>query len=417
MFRPLWWMEPFKLLLFITTPIVLLSAWIGGPQMHMFKATNFISPTIMALLAASLCALLVGVLLGEKAGSYGGPPPAVNAARIQQAIILLAAISIACHAIYLGAALSKPGLVLAALKGERGAIYAVKAGLTKLPGVTSFTQTYLLAVPLYTAFQGLFGYRPSLLTRRLMAVLFVMIVLRAFVGAERFAILECGAAYLIPKLSLHRGTLDKRIALLPLAGAIGVFALFAIGEFSKSWPYYKGIYSSFGDFVTARFFGYIATATNNGAGVFETGGPMGVPWFTAAWFRRLPIWDGGTPMGVENYMAVFLEKFATAEFNNPGGVLAGVMDYGPALGIAFMLLTGLVGGYFWGMFRRGHIAGLLLFPMAYTGFVILTQFYYWGDSRVFTAIVLAPFVLAYITPPTSRAPAKRSLAPGRAEAT
>lgn len=394
----IWWTDPAKLMLFVTMPVVLLSAAIGGPVMHTYGALNFITPWILLLCALSIGSLAAGSWIGDTVALGSKERGQFDPARVEIAIIALAAASILAHLIYLGAALAKPTVLLAAMTGQRGAIYAVKAGITKIPGVTSLTQMYMLAVPLYAAFEGLFGRKPGKSVRTVVNTLFAMIILRAFVGLERFALIEVAICYAIPKLSFTKKRLDGRLAFLPLFGFFALVILFAIGEFMRAWAYYKNAYSNFGEFVWARLLGYLATATNNGAGVFQTSGPMGGPFFTAAWVRKLPIWGpNGPPFGDPETMRNFFERYATSEFNNPGGVMTGYLDYGVVGGILLFIFTGFLGGLIYGSFQRRRPLGVLLFPTMYTGFLVITQAYYWGDPRAFTVWMVSPFVLWYIT--------------------
>jgi hypothetical protein len=392
---PIWWTDPGKLLLYITLPVVMLAAWLGGGQMHKYGALTFIDPAILALCAGTIGALFVGVRLGGGLDRLRPATAEFEPRRVETAILWLAGVSIACHLVYLGAALAKPAVLLDAISGHRGAVYILKKGLTKIPGVTSFTQLYMLALPLYAAFPPICGRPPSKTVQRTIHLLVAMIALRAFVGLERFALIEAAVAYALPKLTF-REQVSRKFALIPLFGFIALLAIFAAGEFMRTWAYYRHSFNSFGEFVYSRFLGYLATATNNAAGLISTTEPMGAPFFTAAWLRKLPVWgEGGPAFLPDSPMAVFFGTYANAEFNNPGGVLTGVLDYGVVGGVAAMFATGLVGGLVFSWFRRGHPAGILLFPTSYTGFLVLTQANYWGDPRAFTVWIVAPLVFFF----------------------
>lgn len=399
-----WWMRPAWLLSLVVLPAFITSSLLGGPIMHFYGALNFLTPGFILIGVACLLSTVLGVKMGELfSTSKSFSHQEVDALRAERAILALAAISIICHIIFLASAFARPGLVLQALSGQTWAAYAIKRGLNKIPGVTSFMSLYLMALPLYGAFPHLFKTRPSRTTRICVYVLLGLIFLRAFIGFERFSLIEAAVCFALPRVAFAR-KIGPLTTLGPIGGGVGVIALFATGEFFRTWGHYKYIFSSFPEFVTIRLLGYLCTSANNAAGIMDTNGPLYAPYFTGTWLQKLPLWDlVGNPFHVESPLSLFFAKYGNAEFNNPSGIYAAVLDYGVVLGLIVMLFVGCVGGILYGLFKRARPAGILLFPLWFLGFLVLTQAFYWSDPRVFPVFLIFPLTLVYIRNPRKSA--------------
>jgi len=56
--------------------------------------------------------------------------------------------------------------------------------------------------------------------------------------------------------------------------------------------------------------------------------------------------------------------------------------------LLFWLLAGLLCGLFYRWFVDGNMAGLLLYPVFFTGISEITRIMYWGEGRAVTAYLL-----------------------------
>lgn len=364
--------------------------------MSIYGSPSFINSTAVFFGVAAAMVMIFGSYIGEYVVRDYIPNRTYSQTRFDIALVFLLGTSIAAHVILMGLILVDYSTVLEALNGVRGAAYRLKANMTKIVGVTSFTQTFMLALPLFAVYERVFDVKPSRMIRILSYVLFGLIFLRAFFVNERFALIEAAVAYFVTFITFR----NKRftgISLFPVAGAVALYVIFAAGEFMRSWAYYESVYDSFWQYVNLRLLGYIATATNNGAGVYENFGGGWGAYLTAAWIGRLPIWDffgagssEGSPIGQ------YLNRYGNPEFNNPSGYLAGLIDYGPVFVHFYYLLVGVIGGVLYGLFRRGSIFGILYYPGWYVGYLLLTQAIYWGDPRFFTVTILAPLVAFFL---------------------
>jgi oligosaccharide repeat unit polymerase len=282
------------------------------------------------------------------------------------------------------------------LAGESGAAYELDTMVNKIPGVTSFTQMYMLSLPLYAAYRYIFGMRPPKILTLMVLVLGVAIFVRAILGTERFAIIEAAVCVALPILTFSPRRLPL-VGWFPALGFGALLVLFAAGEFTRSWAAYSSEFNSFWEYIYVRLLGYLATATNNGAGLYEVFGASGYPYFTAAWFSRLPIWDAlGVTMS-DGKLVDFMEQYGSAEFNNPSGLMAGVVDYGLTLGLVYYGTAGILCGVSYRLFRKASPLGLLSYPSLYVGLLLMTQAIYWGDPRYFTVAFATLIVWKYIS--------------------
>jgi hypothetical protein len=370
--RPeIWWIRPSGLLAFITLPVFLLSSALGAPIMATFRSVNFIDG--MTVLYGSLA--IVSCILGSKLGeAYARGRPSSyqwDAERVEMAIIFLSAVSVASHLILLGSMLMRIDLVLAALSGTQGAIYQLKAQMNKMTGLTSFTQVYLLAMPLLGVYRVFFGRAVSFRTKAVITILIMLVIARAYLALERFAVIEFAAGYYIPVLLLSKKR-PRLINLYPLMGFVGLYIMFASGEYIRTWAYYKDSYGSFWEYANLRLLGYIATATNNAAGAYELTGAVGYPYFTASLIRKFPLWESLGVTFADSPIHAFFEQYGNEEFNNPSGTLSGLLDYGP-LFPPYYLIVGFIGGALYRSLIKRQPIGVLFFPAWYLGFLMMTQ--------------------------------------------
>ena len=397
----IWWASPSLLLLGVLLPAFLLSSYLGAPMMPEFGSVNFLDGRILLLGAVCIVAAALGGFAGERLGRLFKPGAIrpMDRERVELVIAVLGIISIAAHIIYIGQAILDPTKVIEALHGQEGAMYAAEDQVHKLAGITSFTQLYLLSLPLTGAYSRLYDQALPKHLRFITGFLLVMVVLRAVIARERFAIIEAGMAFALPWLSYRRKQAFA-VSWYPLIGSVAVFALFAFGEYTRSWGFYKDRYPSLLQFAALRLLAYLATANNNAAGMIQGYDSLSFPYFTFAGLWKLPIWSHiGVQLPTDPLIS-FFESYGNDEFNNPGGVLSGVIDFGIVPGVVYYIVAGIIGGISYAMFLRRQAIGLLLFPLVHIGFLILNQLIYWGNQRVYPALLVMPFVLAYIQRPS-----------------
>ncbi len=312
----------------------------------------------------------------------------------------------AAAAISRGASLE---LALGVLHGDKGASALMKeVYLGTISGVTTLTQlaivTLLLAVLIGVA-QGWSRVAWKC------GILLILTVIRALLNSERLAVMELliPAAVLVIRLGVLdsarlTGRLWSVLRAAPLLGYAGLVVVFGAAEYFRSWAnYYAGGSMSFWTFVSTRLLGYYVTALNNGALLTQRIDPTGAPYFTLHLLWRFPVLSGIADSLYPNlalataatdpYMR-YLRVEANPEFNNGGGFLQPVMDFGFSGALLYWLLAGLVCGILYRLFQQKRISGLLLYPLVFVGAIELTRIIYWAEGRVLLPMcVLAAVVV------------------------
>lgn len=393
----IWWIDPARCLLFLILPIYVLSGILGGPLMSEFGSANFLTGRVIAI--GGLCIVLtaLGCRIGQTAATrLRSGERRVDMNRLDHALIALTIIAIASHLLLMAEVLRNPAAILATLKGERGAIYDVKDQILKLVGVTSLVNIAPLVMVLASCRKLNAGQRMPGRLGPLFWLLAVLILMRGFLAAERLAIVEASIGYFLPVFSFKAARI-RFVNLFPLFGIGSVSLLFALGEYTRSWAYYVDRYDSFVQFAALRLLGYISVASNTAAGLYEKFDPMGYPYLTATWFARLA--NGPIEQGPKE---AFFAAYGNEEYNNPGGVMAGVIDFGLAGGFVYHLAIGVIIGWFYGKYLRKSPIGTFGYPLLFIGIAILTQLIYWGDPRFVTLFVFFVATIAYATRPIER---------------
>lgn len=376
-----WWLNPVTLLFFIIAPLFTIALSVGSPER--FGAQNFLTPLVILAVVGNLLALAAGTSFGARLGSNVQFERMPAADRIIIAIVVTSILSILAHFVLLSELLLKPSLVLRVLSGEKGAIYIAKGMQTRLPGVLSIASLYMVSLALYGALPRYNNGIDPKNIRNLSVVVFTFVVVRAFLMADRLAIIEAAIAFALPRLALQK-RVSKWVAWYPAIGFVLVFSLFMAGEYTRSWGYFRYSGVNFFQFGIDRLTAYLATSTNNGAGVLAISGPVYAPMLTADFYYQLPIWDFVTnPLQPDRPVGEFLRLYGNAEYTNPGGFLSPTIDYGYTLGAIVMVIFGFAGGYIFSLYRNKQYFGLITFPLMFIGYLIINQSFYWSNSRAF----------------------------------
>lgn len=394
----IWWIDPGRCLLFLILPIYAVSALLGGEMMSEFGSANFLAMRTILIGSACIALMAIGCIAGQSfAERVQSRRIEFDAQRFDRALVALSIIAIVAHILLLGNVLAHPASMIAALKGQQGAIFDVKEQVLKLVGVTSLVNVTPLALVMASYRRIVRGASMPARFRALFWMLCVCVFMRGFVAMERLAIVEGAIAYFLPLFSFGPRRF-KLVGLFPMFGIGGVFTLFSLGEYTRSWPYYIDRYDNFLQFASLRLLGYISVASNTAAGLFEKFDPIGHPYLTATWFDRL----GFIASDDVGPMDRFFAAYGNAEYNNPGGVMAAVIDFGVVGGLVYYLAAGAIIGWFYGKYRQCQPIGLLGYPLFFVGIAILTQLIYWGDPRFITGLAALAGMLIYTCRPSGQ---------------
>jgi hypothetical protein len=394
-------------LLLALLPIVLLTLSEGPAGLFYFK--NFVdnfTPYHCFLAVASLLALTCGTIAPRLLGTSPSYAISIEPVRVMLVLRWLGIVALAAYALFLGTWLLNPELVLQALQG--GGTEAARQALSRLPGITSFTNVAPLFCAVWAAARLDPRFRPTTELKCIFIALTLFTLARAIVGSERLALIEFIAPLVLAQAAFHwRASLVR--AAFPLFGFIGLIGYFAVAEYFRSWQYYQyqaGL--GFWEFSTLRLLGYFSTALNNGMGMFHIYAPLYQPFFTAGAINKLPIWDlvGVEANNVtENIWGIYLLHVGSAEFNNLSGLFAPLIDFGPAVGLTVMCIIGIGIGLLYRSYSQQRIAGLLLYPTCYLGLLEILRLFYFGESRV-VPIFLAAGLVGWFLRPTRQVQAR-----------
>ena len=391
-----WWLSPPLHFLFFLLPFFLITIAVSGPYMiKLGQKINNITPENIAIGILSIAMLTLGASLFSFIKSGQKEPVAYDASSVEKILSFLGVLSIAANTIYFFPLLFHPGVILSFFSGNVSAMYEMRATLEQIPGITSFMTASMPFFSLYSFVTiSKTGYKVSKLNRKMFYIMLFFAAARAIVGSQRLALVIAIMAYLAPRIVFvwKRGVVRF---LTPFAGILGVFVLFAFGEYFRSWQFYKLRYENFWEFISVRFLGYFSTAINTGSGVISNYEPYGYPYYTANWLVKLLRIFNIEFSERGSIVQDYLNRYTTPEFNNPGGLYIPYMDYGIIGGAAFFLLAGLFTGWLFYKFIRKDPIGILLFPSWFVGGLNLIRGILWTWSG-YTPIIVLSIICAFL---------------------
>lgn len=307
------------------------------------------------------------------------------------------------YAVWFGRAVFRglrPSDVVNVLGGQAHATVVTKYQyLETIPGITTMTQFAGPAVVALLLSRRLGDQKP---VWKLVAVLIVLAVIRAFIHQEREALLEIAVPILVVLVldaasrGSRAGLRRSRLAAAPVLVPVLLLLVFGVFEYGRSWQNYYSIASdkSYPAFVTDRLTGYFATATNNSALIVkERSTAPTLPYFSIKSLWEIPgasqlqLYERLSGRRPNEIASERLVALSNPEFNNPGGWLLARFDFGFIGGGVFWLVVGLGFGLLFSQVRRGSIVAWLVFPVLFVGFVDLPRFLYWAEGRALPAIL------------------------------
>jgi hypothetical protein len=402
-----WWAHPAVLITLSAGPALLVT-WLtpAGHFISAWSTPKYFTTSYAFISLGALGCIVAGAGFGDLLGRRMDLPASHDVtehrgfvAKAANVFFLLAMFG---YGVYVLAAFARgftPATAAHILAGTPGVVAAAKqTSLNTIPGVTTFTQFGPLASTLIALSVYLSGW-----TRRLrfeIAALLFAALLWSLFYASRLQLVETAIPVVFVSLLIASQRTSSRV----LRGLIGVSPLFlpaivllifGLFEYSRSWQYYKQfLHESYATFALDRLAAYYATAVNNGV-LFITHDPRlrAVPYFTIEWLWRFPIpgpshlldhLAGGDPLAA---FTGLLQQQANPAFNNPGGLLAPVFDWGVTVGLA--VWTFIAGGFglVYRLMRRGSVFGWVAYPVLVTGMLEVGLVFYWSDGRAFPMLL------------------------------
>lgn len=411
--RPLWCLNPLWILCGFHLPIALASAILPAVSYELlWGVPKYFSGHILLLTLMSCVCLAVGYWMGmlrinKKSTNVQGWS-ADTAGALETLFKISLCLTVIGYILFLISAYHRgfsAAMFVQLIQGQRGTATALKNEYFKpSAGVTSLTQFGMAAGVIGVMVARLKGWRR---VRNWMILLVTLAFCRAIFVSERLALLEV----LLPLASLALRLFTREInhhrwkrifvRITPAAAPCCLYVFFAVSEYFRSWAnYYVSGSASFWEFAFGRLSGYYLTSMNNAAYLLNAWNfPSHLPFFTCSWIWHFPILSSvitdisyGANARTE-YFDALLTTGLSAEFNNPGGMLAPQTDFGLAGGLIFWIVCGFLLGKLYGWFCRGQFAGLLLYPFAVLSLLELPRILYWTTGRAFPSIV---FLLATV---------------------
>ena len=263
-------------------------------------------------------------------------------------------------------------------------MYIFKQNSGRIPGITSITELGVVITPMsYLLYKK--TYKKIYLYH--LAILFVLSLIRSVLFSERLAFLEI----FVPLIVVFIAMKDYKIyyKYLPILGVIGLFFMFAIFEYVRSWSsYYVNYYDgTFFQFVLDRIVGYYAVAFNTECLYIEHSDTPYFPFRLLEWCWKIPFMeDIPTFWGIQNDFGRILEVYANPEYNNPGGLLIAVSDFG-LIGLLFSFFLGRFFGSMYMSFRNGQLLGFILYPACFLCMLELPRYFYFSGKRAIYVII------------------------------
>ena len=403
--KPVWWLSP------ITLPILLAVTLAGGSLLipkpyfiNIYGTTKHITTETTLLVILTALTFSFFAFLGKNRRGKTSYIKQVNPIALSffssksstKIYWLLFTITLFAYLIFYSGAISSglnlSSLIYAITSGD--GVFALKSqylSTSRIAGVTSFTQ---MGVPAVTLGTYLYIIKPKKFLKASLALIIILGIIKSFLVSERLALIELIIPIVLVNYSLksRQGKLNtKLIALFPIIAVFFALAFFTAFEFFRSFSagHLKNI--GLGDlgiieYGAVLFMGYYATSINNSALLYYMWN-ANYPFFSlsALWkmtsafglgnYYELTGFDGG-----EHY-AYLLKNYGFSGFNNPGGHLLPIIDFGLAFGLIIWAILGFIAGALYSSFTKGTFTGLLIYPLFFIGIIEMPRILYWSDAR------------------------------------
>ncbi len=402
-----WWLHPIAIFAGLTG-VTGVASFLASPETYlkMWGMPKYVDSFTVLVIVASIVVFSAGVWLAlTNQSGLSSKSEWRGTVSLSRALLLFNVsfwVCVMAYVVWAGLGISR-GMGLAVLKSVFTTtddynlnVYSLRTYLETVPGITTFTQLGAAAVVLGSLIGAGAGWK---LVRRKLVILISLAVLRAFIYSERLAFLELVIPLMVVRLAepaswKHSRALRTLVRIAPVLGIVIVYMVFTGFEYIRSWTiYYSSRESSLLLFGFWRLIGYYVTSFNNTAYlIYSFPHSLRAPYWTLHFLWEFPVLNtyvinlfNWVHMDYNSYMAL-LARGANPEFNNPGGLLQPVADFGVLGGLAYWAVMGLVSGYLYSLYIRKHPLGMCLYPICYLTFTELPRYIYWTEGRAFPAL-------------------------------
>jgi hypothetical protein len=371
---------------------------------ELWKTPKYIDETTLLLSLGCILAFLVGyfanVLLLQGAKSRSVNIFEMTDSRKQFLVGIFEAslaLTLFGMAVWFALAIKRglsPSHVLLFLQQQSGASFVLRRNFFRsVPGLTTCTQFAMAAVSIGTC--AYVVTRHKMLGYSVLLILFVDAV-RSFLLSERLALMEVAVPLTVIWIHLVSSRADASqcrkllLNLAPALGIAGMYILFTVSEAFRSWTFYSKEGGSLLSFGATRLLGYYSTALNNSALFSKVLDRPGLPYLTQEWLWHMPLVGdvgGSTSLIMGFQYGTILKGGGNPEFNNPGGLLLPILDYGVTFGLLYWCIFGFAIATVYRSFKRYEVLGLFLYPIIFVGLLEISRSMYLTDGRTFPSLV------------------------------
>jgi oligosaccharide repeat unit polymerase len=398
-----WWLHPIPIFVGLNG-LTGIAAFSAAPAIYlqMWRTPKFFTDFSLLLTAAVIVTFSAGVSLAlANQPDYKLKLDWPGTVSFSQALFLFNASFWLCTGAYtvwisLGISRGLGPSILKSIFSGGVSIYTLRTYLETVPGVTTGTQFGIAAVILGALIGGAAGWK---VVRRKLAIIFLLALVRALLYSERLAFLELAVPFLViwmaqPASWTTRRSLRSMIRFAPLLSGALIYIIFTVFEYFRSWSiYYSARESSLFSFGAWRLLGYYVTSANNSAYFLASlHQPLGAPYFSFHFLWQFPYLNAFI-RDVFNWVHFDYEVFmnllaagANPEFNNPGGLLSPVVDFGVWGGLLYWAFMGIVTGYLYRLYIRRHPLGMCIYPVCFLTLAEMPRYIFWGEGRAFPAL-------------------------------
>lgn len=383
----IWWITPYKYLMYIVLPIYLYS----GYSKDLFGFNYYYYGLLLIL--AMIFGAIVSDAQRQEADFSNKKLRANDSYEIKSTKLLLVIffVSMIGYAVWFWELVLNPSMLIQAASLDTA--FTLRGVISTTPGLSSLAQLGVVYVILYSINKYYFKLTVSKKQTACFYLLVLLAGFRAAVWSERLALIEVVVPIsIIYVLHAYRGGVSI-LRILPLVSFVLLFFVFSSFEYFRSWKYYGLENENFLLFMLNRMVAYYTTSVDNGVRYLEIFDPAcysSENFFSM--FYRLPVLGEYL---VDNFacsqFVYFLSAYADPEFNLISWPLYIASDLGLPITIFLAFIFGVFSGGMCKKMDKSYFY-LIFFPVIYIGFLDFLRQGYLHSARMFFIYVGISFV-------------------------
>lgn len=275
-------------------------------------------------------------------------------------------------------------MLMNVLNSEIGATYVLRDSFEKIAGATSFMNLtcWWFAYAMYVVIVrrdklSAVGWSVSIL-------LFLLGVFRGFAVNERRVIFELLIPGLIICVLMRRDwspMMARFFRFAPFIAVASLVFIFVSTEYFRTWANFWGNGNTnlgYFEWALTRLAGYYATALNNGVAILEASTIETYGTLTLSGVSKFPligdlIWSQQIKSEIKLSYVDALSLYTNPEFNNPGGFIVTLIDFGIIGGGFICFLVGFAVFFSFRLAQNGNFFAVLLYSQFFFSILEMTR--------------------------------------------